>query len=160
MTQRKKRKEIQTFASELNCCHFFIIICKITFLDDIYFRVNPTHFFTHTVFVHWLTFCSQKQILIFSPSCNNLFFFFSWHFFLLAWGRYSLSLKWDQPIANHNHPTSSRWTKSSSTLHFSSRSCFTHRCHNMEENTSISSWLETKSWVIETAGSSHLLHYV
>jgi len=66
-----------------------------------------------------------------------------WHLFsslmmcLLARGWNNLSITWDQPIANHNHPVNSRWTKSSltPTIFFScTRSRFTCICHKGEED--------------------------
>jgi len=36
---------------------------------------------------------------------------------LLARGRDNLPLTWDPPIANHNHPINSHWTKSSPTFY-------------------------------------------
>jgi len=56
---------------------------------------------------------------------------------LLAWGRGSLSLTWDPPIANHNHPINSPWTKSSPALHLFlfEKPFYSYIRHNREEKT-------------------------
>ena len=60
---------------------------------------------------------------------------------LLWWRRrgYNLSLTWDQPIANHNHPINSSQTQSNP-AHFCSRSWSVSLGYKREEKTRTTSW--------------------
>jgi len=64
---------------------------------------------------------------------------------LLAWGRGNLSLTWDRPIANHNYPINSPWTKSSPALHLFlfEKPFHSHIHHNRERKTIATCFMPT-----------------